>query len=74
MENKKAYFVDNETYELYELSASKRKKLEKSHPQWTRYDLDKNTKELEEVYVFFKQHGRLLAHPKFRNVFVGLTV
>jgi hypothetical protein len=74
MENKKAYFVDNETYDLYELSASKRKKLENKHPEWFNYDCEKNTKALNEVEEFFKKNGKLLAHQSWRNVFVGLTV
>jgi hypothetical protein len=72
--NRKAYFVDNETYELYELSVSKRKKLEKNHPNWLQYDCVKNKKDLEEVFSYFKNHGKFLAHSKFQNVFVGLTV
>lgn len=74
MENKKAYFVDNETYELYELSASKRKQLEKKHPKWVHYDCENNTDELKDVEDFFKRNGKLLAHQSWRNVFVGLTV
>jgi hypothetical protein len=74
MENKKAYFVDNETYELYELSASKRKQLEKKHPKWVYYDCERNTNDLNEVLEFFRAHGKLLAHQSWRNVFVGLTV
>jgi len=73
-EGKKAYFVDNETYELYELSASKRKQLEKKHPNWARYDCEKNTKDLNDVFEFFQTHGKLLAHQSWRNVFVGLTI
>lgn len=74
MEDKKAYFVDNETYELYELSTSKRKQLEKKHPNWVHYDCDKNTDDLKDVEYFFKRNGKLLAHQSWRNVFVGLTV
>ena len=73
MENKKAYFVDNETYDLYELSASKRKQLEKKHPEWFNYDCERKTKALNEVEEFFKKNGKLLAHQSWRNVFVGLT-
>jgi hypothetical protein len=74
MENKKAYFVDNETYDLYELSASKRKQLEKKHPHWFNYDCDNDTDNLNSVFDFFKNNGKLLAHQSWRNVFVGLTV
>jgi hypothetical protein len=73
MENKKAYFVTSDTEELYELSLSKRKQLEKRFPKWTEFDCEKNYNELNEVYNFFRKHGKLLAHPKFNNVFVGLT-
>jgi hypothetical protein len=71
---KKAYFVNAETEELYELSLSKRRKLEKLHPKWGEFDCEKNYAQLNEVYEFFKKHGKLLAHPQFKNVFVGLTV
>jgi hypothetical protein len=74
MNNKKAYFVDNETYALYELSTLNRKLLEKVHPDWIQYDFQKQPEQLEEVYLFFKQYGKLLAHGKLLNIFVGLTV
>jgi len=74
MNTLKAYFVDNETYEIYELSASKRKQLEKKHPDWLYYDCEKNTKDLAEVKAFFQTHGKLLARQVWKNVFVGLTV
>jgi phage-related protein len=74
MENKKAYFMDNATHDLYELSASKRKQLEKNHPKWFNYDLDRNNKELSDVEEFFKKNGKLLTRQSWRNVFVGLTV
>jgi hypothetical protein len=74
MENKKAYFVTSDGEELYELSSNKRKQLEKLYPEWTEFDCEKNYDELNEVYEFFKNHGKLLGHPKFNNVFVGLTV
>jgi hypothetical protein len=73
-ECKKAYFVTSDTEELYELSSSKRKQLEKLYPKWNQLDCEKNYDELNEVYEFFKKHGKLLGHPKFNNVFVGLTV
>jgi len=68
----KAYFLTNDTEELYEISASKRKKLEKQYPNWAKFDCDKNFEELNKVYEFFKTHGNLIAHPKFNNLFVGL--
>jgi hypothetical protein len=74
VENKKAYFVTSDTEELYELSLSKRKQLEKLYPNWVKFNCDKNYDELNEVYEFFKKNGKLLGHPKFNNVFVGLTV
>ena len=74
MENKKAYFVTSDAEELYELSSSKRKQLEKLFPNWQTFDCDRNYEELNKVYEFFKEHGKLLAHPKFNNIFVGLTV
>jgi hypothetical protein len=73
MENKKAYFVTSDTEELYELSQIKRKQLEKLYPNWTKFDCDNNYDELNEVYDFFKNNGKLIAHPKFNNVFVGLA-
>jgi hypothetical protein len=73
MENKKSYFVNTETEELYELSAQKTKQLEKTHPEWVKYSHDRDFDELNYVYQFFKTNGKLLAHPKFKNVFVGLT-
>lgn len=69
---KKAYFVTSDTEQLYELSLSKRRKLEKLYPKWRLFDYDKNYEELNEVYNFFKKHGKLLGHPKFNNIFVGL--
>ena len=74
MENKKAYFVDNETYAVYELSTSKRKQLEKKHPNWILYDCEKNTDELKDVENYFKTNGKLIAHYRWKNIFVGLTV
>lgn len=71
---KKAYFVTSDTEELYELSSSKIKQLEKLHPKWRKFCCEKNYEELNEVYEFFKKHGKLLGHPKFNNVFVGLIV
>ena len=72
-ETKKTYFVTSDTEELYELSSSKRKQLEKLYPKWNEFDCEKNYEELNGVYEFFKNHGKLLGHPKFNNVFVGLT-
>jgi len=74
MMDKKAYFVDNETYDLYELSTSKRKQLEKNHPEWFNYNCEKNAEALTEVEDFFKKNGKLLARQLWKNVFVGLTV
>jgi len=74
MENKKAYFVTSDTEELYELSSSKRKQLDKRFPKWVEFNCEKNYDELNEVYEFFKKYGKLVGHPQFNNVFVGLTV
>jgi hypothetical protein len=74
MENKKSYFVTSDKEEVYELSTSKTKQLEKKHPNWTKYQNYDNFEELKEVYDFFKTNGKLIAHPKFLNVFVGLTL
>lgn len=71
---KKAYFVTSDTEELYELSSSKIKQLEKLHHKWRKFCCEKNYEELNGVYEFFKKHGKLLGHPKFNNVFVGLIV
>jgi hypothetical protein len=38
-----------------------------------KYQCDDNFTEVNDVYNYFKQHGRLLANPKFKNVFVGLV-
>jgi len=73
MENKKAYFVDTLPESVYELSASNRKKLEKKHPEWHSYNVYDNTDELNEVYEFFKKHGKVLANHTTKNLFVGLT-
>jgi hypothetical protein len=73
-EDKKAYFVTSDTEELYELSSSKRRQLEKLYPKWRELDCDNDYNELNEVYEFFKKNGKLLGHPKYNNVFVGLTV
>ena len=32
------------------------------------------TSDADEVYEFFKKHGKLVGHPRFNNVFIGLTV
>lgn len=74
MENKKAYFVDNNTDYVYELSASKRKQLEKKHPNWYDYSCEKNYEELNDVFDYFKSHGKLVSCPRWRNAFVGLSV
>jgi hypothetical protein len=72
-QTKKAYFVNSETEELYELSSSKIRQLEKLHPKWGEFDCEKNYAQLNEVYEFFKKHGKLLGHPGFNNIFVGPT-
>lgn len=70
--NYKSYFVNSENEEVYELSVSKTKQLEILHPNWTKYQCESNFLELNNVYEFFKENGKLLACPKFKNVFVGL--
>ena len=70
----KAYFVDNDLETLYELSESKRKKLELKHPNWIDYDCEDNYDELNYVVEFFKSNGKLIASPKNKNIFVGLTI
>jgi len=72
-QNRKAYFVDNETYDLYELSIGKRKELEEKQPNWINYDFIKNSEALTEVFAFFKANGKLLAYARLRNIFVGIT-
>lgn len=72
METKKAYFVNNDTEELFELSPSKRKQLDKLFPNWTLFNCENNYDDVHSVYDFFKQHGKLVGHPQFKNVFVGL--
>jgi DNA modification methylase len=73
MTNKKAYFVDNETEEVYELSFKKKQQLEKKHPYWFDYNSDFNYQQLLEVVDFFKKHGKLVACRHYYNVFVGLV-
>jgi hypothetical protein len=73
MANKKAYFVDNETEEVYELSFKKRQQLERKHPYWFDYNCDLHYEQLSEVSDFFKEHGKLVACSHYYNVFVGLT-
>ena len=70
----KAYFLEAEQEELYELSASKRKKLEQLFPNWNSFNCNKNYEELNKVYEFFRKHGKLVGHGKFENLFVGVTV
>jgi hypothetical protein len=70
----KAYFVDNELENVYELSASKRKKLEQKHPEWYSYNCELDEKQFNEVFEFFKKNGKLVASRALSNVFVGLTV
>ena len=72
MKNLKAYFVTSDNEEVYELSASKKNKLDKLHPRWEEFDCEKNYEELGEVYKFVKENGKLVGHPSFKNVFVGL--
>lgn len=72
MNNTKSYFVNNETNEVYELSISKTKQLNKLYPKWTAFNCEDNYLDLSNVYEFFKQNGKLLAHPHFENVFIGL--
>jgi len=71
MKFNKAYFLDSETDLLIELSAAKRKQLEKIHPDWVTYTVDDD--ELQDVFEFFKVHGKIIAHPKFRNISCGIT-
>lgn len=73
MNTDKAYFVDVEFGRLYQLSAAKRKQLEKKHPNWFDYDLDKNENELYEVNNFFKEHGKLFASYQNKNLFAGFV-
>jgi hypothetical protein len=73
MIHKKAYFLDNETCFLYELSPREKKRLEKKHPKWVSYDCEKNKADLDEVFNFFKTNGKVLAFPYLQNIFVGLT-
>lgn len=72
--NRKAYFVTSDKEEVYELSISKTKQLHKLFPNWNELDCENNYEELAKVYEFFQTHGKLIACPKFNNVFVGLTV
>lgn len=74
MKHTKAYFLENEQEELYELSASKRKRLEKQFPNWHAFNCEDNYEELNKVYEFFKEHGKLVGHGELSNLFVGLTV
>lgn len=73
MENKKAYFVTSDLEEVYELSATNRNRLEKKFPEWNKLHSGDNYEKLNLVYDFFKEHGKLVADPRFSNVFVGLT-
>jgi hypothetical protein len=68
-----AYFVETGSEYLYRLSRSKRKQLEKVHPDWNRYNCDQNEEDLKFVEKFFMEHGELIGSPKFKNLFVGLT-
>lgn len=52
--------MDNETYDLYELSASKRKQLEKKHSEWMHYDFVKDYESLQEVLNFFEKKAKYL--------------
>lgn len=70
----KAYFVDNDTEELFELTESKKKQLEKKHPNWIHYNVESHPEELNDVHVFFKKYGKKVAGRSLRNIFVGLTV
>jgi len=68
----KAYFVNNETEEVFELSAKGKKQLDKTHPNWTSYNCESNYKELYDVAAFFEEQGKKVACQGFKNVFVGL--
>lgn len=72
MGNCKAYFVDNETEDIYEISASKRIQLERLYPNWYEYVSDRNPNDLIDVYSFFVTNGKLIASRKNRNIFIGL--
>jgi len=72
MEKKKAYFVNTQPESVYELSFTKRRRLEKQHPYWQQYNVGDNPEELQEVYEFFKKNGKLLGDDKTLNLFVGL--
>lgn len=73
MKNQSAYFVDADQESVWVLSFSKRKQLEKKHPKWSGYNCEKNYEDLNEVYEFFKAHGKLVAGLVDSNLFVGLT-
>ena len=69
----KAYFVNTETDEVYELPDKHRKQLESIYPNWVLFDDEKNPGELQCVLCFFQTKGKLVAHSRLRNVFVGLA-
>lgn len=72
MENK-AYFVDVELGVLYQLSKAHKLRLEKKHPNWFDYDLDKTPDEVSEVLDFFKENGKVLGSAKNNNLFAGFV-
>ena len=72
MKAKKAYFVDAETEDLFELSAYKRTKLEEIYPNWMDMNCENHPSEMNGIYTFFINHGVLIGSKKNRNIFVGL--
>ena len=73
MKNKKAYLVNIERSLLYELSAAKRKELEKKHPNWFDYDLENNAPEIWEVNLFFEINGTIRGSAFSKNLFAGFV-
>lgn len=65
------FLCDVEDGLLYELPKQKQGKLLKKFPTWYDYGADDN--ELSEVLEYFKQHGRVVASTRTKNLFAGFT-
>lgn len=74
MAHEKAYFIDSDFDQVYELSPAKKKALERSHPNWTRLDSDKHLEQFDQVRAFFKEHGKLIACHTLGNVVNVVTL
>ena len=71
MEKYKAYFVETDTEDVYELSKSKHFKLNKLIPNWR--TLDCQSGNFQKLLEFVRSNGKKVASNRYGNSWIGLT-